>query len=64
MQEAGRIKFTFRLPMYSSGRRVAKEGLFATGLRYAVNYLWIILFKRPYHNESTDIRFEAGVDRS
>ncbi len=60
MQKAGRIKFTFRLPMYSSGRRMAKEGLFATGVRYALNYLWIIFFKRPFNTRSTDIRFEAG----
>jgi len=57
MQEAGRIKFTFRLPMFSSGRRMAKEGLIATGLRYAVNYMWILLLKRPFHTKSTDIRF-------
>ncbi len=57
MQEAGRIKFTFRLPMYSSGRRLAKEGFLATGVRYAVNYLWILFFKRPFHTKSTDIRF-------
>ena len=57
MQEAGRIKFTFRLPMFSSGRRMAKEGLVATGLRYAVNYMWILLFKKPFHTKSTDIRF-------
>ncbi|OPY70061.1 MAG: putative glycosyltransferase EpsJ [Syntrophorhabdaceae bacterium PtaU1.Bin034] len=56
MQKAGRIKFTFLLPMYSSGRRVAKEGLFATGLRYAVNYFWILIFKRPFTTRSTDIR--------
>lgn len=62
MQTAGRIKFTFRLPMYSSGRRMAKEGLFITGLRYAVNYLWIIFFKRPYHTKSTDIRFEGSAE--
>lgn len=59
MQEAGRIKFTFRLPMYSSGRRVAKEGLVTTGLRYALNYMWILLFKRPFHTKSTDVRFLA-----
>ena len=63
MQKAGRIKFTFRLPMYSSGRRVAKEGLFATGLRYALNYLWVIFFKKPLNTRSTDIRFDTGLDR-
>lgn len=62
MQKTGRIKFTFRLPMYSSGRRMAKEGLFVTGLRYAVNYLWIIFLKRPYHTESTDVRFQGSTE--
>jgi glycosyltransferase involved in cell wall biosynthesis len=56
MQRAGRIKFTFRLPMYSSGRRMAEEGFFATGLRYAINYVCILVFKRPFHTTSQDIR--------
>lgn len=56
MQAAGRIKFTFGLTMLSSGRRMAKEGFFATGLRYSLNYIWVLVFKRPFHTESTDIR--------
>ncbi len=56
MQGAGRIKFTFRLPIYSSGRRMIEEGFFATGLRYALNYIWILVLNRPFHNKSTDIR--------
>ena len=61
MQEAGRIKFTFRLRINSSGRRMAKEGFFRTGFRYALNYFWILLFKRPFHTTSTDVRMaEAG----
>jgi glycosyltransferase involved in cell wall biosynthesis len=56
MQEAGLVRFTFRLPMYSSGRRMAEEGFFTTGLRYAVNYVWILVFKRPFHRASTDVR--------
>ena len=63
MQDAGLVKFTFRLPMYSSGRRIAKEGLFATGLRYAVNYLWILVFKRPFHRASTDVRGAGGAPK-
>lgn len=58
MQDAGRVKFTFSLPMYSSGRRLAKEGVFATGLRYAVNYIWVLTFKRPYTHTSTDVRLK------
>jgi glycosyltransferase involved in cell wall biosynthesis len=63
MQKAGRVKFTFGLPMYSSGRRMAKEGLFYTGVRYALNYLWVIFLKRPFHTRSTDIRLQADTDQ-
>lgn len=56
MQQAGRIKFTFSLPMYSSGRRIAKEGVFVTGFRYALNYVWMLFFEKPFTKESTDIR--------
>jgi len=56
LREAGRVKFTFKLPIYSSGRRLSAEGILRTGLRYAVNYFWVIFFKRPYTKKSTDIR--------
>jgi glycosyltransferase involved in cell wall biosynthesis len=58
IQQAGYVKFTFKLPMYSSGRRMAKEGLFVTGYRYAMNYLWILVLKRPFTRTSTDVRFK------
>lgn len=60
MQKAGKIKFTFALPMLSSGRRLANEGVFLTGARYAINYVWVIAFKRPYTLTSTDIRVDSG----
>lgn len=52
LQKLGLIKFTFFLPMYSSGRRLKNEGIFATGYKYIVNYLWIIFFKKPLNNET------------
>lgn len=56
LHRIGRVKFTFRLPIYASGRRLAAEGLIATGARYAVNYFWVIIFRRPFTQASTDIR--------
>jgi glycosyltransferase involved in cell wall biosynthesis len=56
MSKVGKVVFTFRLPMYTSGRRLAKEGTFTTGLRYALNYFWIILFKKPFTKEYADFR--------
>ncbi len=56
MSKVGKVRFTFSLPMYSSGRRLAKEGAFTMGLRYGLNYFWIIFFKRPFSKVSADIR--------
>jgi len=56
LSRVGRVKFTFDLPIYASGRRLAAEGLVATGARYALNYFWVIVFARPFTRVSTDIR--------
>jgi len=60
IQKIGKTKFTFALPMISSGRRLANEGVFLTYVRYAINYVWIIAFKRPYTLTATDIRVDSG----
>ncbi|MFA5023172.1 MAG: glycosyltransferase family 2 protein [Candidatus Paceibacterota bacterium] len=54
--EVGPIKFTFKLPMITSGRRMSKEGILRVATRYAVNYFWTILFGRPYTKQNIDIR--------
>ncbi len=56
LHRVGRVKFTFRLPIHASGRRLTAEGLITTGARYALNYFWVILFRRPFTRRSTDIR--------
>lgn len=56
IQKVGRIKFTFHLPMYTSGRRLAKEGLILTAVRYTINYFWVLTFKRPFTKKYKDIR--------
>ncbi len=48
----GEVKFTFKLPMYASGRRLMKEGTVKMGVRYGINYLWTIFFKKPFSNQS------------
>jgi glycosyltransferase involved in cell wall biosynthesis len=62
LQKIGTVKFTYRLPMWTSGRRLAKEGVVATGMRYALNYLWEMFFNRPFTKHATDIRV-ARPDR-
>jgi glycosyltransferase involved in cell wall biosynthesis len=52
----GRVKFTFALPILASGRRLVGEGVFMTGIRYVMNYLWIMACGRPFTKTSRDIR--------
>ena len=56
VSKVGRVKWTFRLPMYASGRRLAHEGVVMTGLRYAGNYLHTLLRGKPLTETYTDIR--------
>jgi GT2 family glycosyltransferase len=56
ISRVGKVKWTFSLPMYTSGRRLQKEGLFRTGYTYAMNYLWSTFFKRPFSEAYTDFR--------
>lgn len=52
----GDVKFTFKLPIYASGRRLKKEGMIKSGVQYAINHLWVIFFKKPLSKGYNDIR--------
>jgi glycosyltransferase involved in cell wall biosynthesis len=56
MSKVGTVRWTFKLPMLTSGRRLAKEGIFQTGLRYTANFFWVTFFRRPYSDTHVDIR--------
>ncbi len=56
IQKVGRVKFTFNLPMYTSGRRLAKEGIIITAVRYTINYFWVTVFRKPFSKSYKDIR--------
>lgn len=58
LSKLGHVKFTFKLPALSSGRRLAKEGGITTGFRYAINILWITFFKKPISQTYADIRLQ------
>jgi len=61
LAKVGKVKFTFTLQAFSSGRRLAGEGLFRVLLRYSANYLWTHLFKRPFSADWLDFRHAAGA---
>ncbi len=56
LHKVGKVKFTFKLPIFASGRRLKAEGIFIMGARYGVNFFWTTFFKKPYHKEQSDIR--------
>jgi glycosyltransferase involved in cell wall biosynthesis len=56
LHEIGAVKFTFRLPALSSGRRLLEEGLLRIGLRYSMNFVWATFRHRPFTDEWIDVR--------
>jgi glycosyltransferase involved in cell wall biosynthesis len=56
LNRVGKVVFTFQLKMYSSARRLKKEGMFRIGMRYTMNYLWTTFRKKPFTEEYIDIR--------
>jgi glycosyltransferase involved in cell wall biosynthesis len=56
--KVGHVKYTFALPIYASARRFKKEGLVFAGLKYAINYFWVLIFKKPLSKGYVDIRSE------
>jgi len=56
LSKVGKVKFTFRLKMMTSGRRLAEEGVFRTALTYTLNFFWVTFAGKPATKEHTDIR--------
>jgi cellulose synthase/poly-beta-1,6-N-acetylglucosamine synthase-like glycosyltransferase len=56
LHAVGGVKFTFRLPALSSGRRLAGEGLVKIGTRYTMNFVWATFFHKPFTDVWLDIR--------
>lgn len=56
ISKVGKVKWTFCLPMYTSGRRLKEEGVLKVGIKYAVNFFWINFFNKPFTEKYIDIR--------
>jgi len=59
LKAAGRVKFLLRLPMPTSSRRLAAEGMTATAFKYAANFLGEAVLKRPVTEAYSDIRWPS-----
>ena len=56
LKRVGKVRFTFALKMFSSARRLKREGMLTMAARYSINYLWTTFLKRPFTEEHIDIR--------
>ena len=54
--QIGKIRWTFKLPINSSGRRLAREGLIKTGWGYAINFFSVTYRGKPRTEAYEDIR--------
>jgi len=55
-KEHGKVKFTLKLCMPTSGRRLKGQGTLSTARIYVFNFISEVLFKKPYTKDYTDIR--------
>ena len=56
LSRVGTVRWTFALPVLTSGRRLKHEGVVRMSLRYTINYFWITWFGRPFSTQYRDIR--------
>lgn len=60
----GKVHFSFGLTMYTSGRRLATEGVITMAARYALNHFWTIFFGKPFTRKNIDIRIPLEKKQS
>lgn len=60
LSQVGKVKWTRKMYMYSSNRRLAAEGNLRTALRYGINNIATGLHMRPVMQTYTDIRPKQG----
>ena len=61
LAKQGKVKFTHRLKMKTSGRRLAEEGIIRTGLTYTLNFFWVTFAGKPATQEYNDHRPGGGT---
>jgi glycosyltransferase involved in cell wall biosynthesis len=54
--EFGSVMFQMDFFIYGSGRRLAHEGVVKTFGLYGLNFVWEVIFHRPFTREHKDIR--------
>ncbi len=56
LSKVGKVMFAMDFYVYSSARRFEHEGIWKVNMTYALNYLWPVIFGRPYTMQYKDVR--------
>ncbi len=56
LSKVGGVKWTFKLKMKTSGRRLAEEGVFKTAMTYTLNFFWVTFAGKPATTTHTNVR--------
>ncbi len=56
LSEFGKVVFRMDFFVYSSGRRLMKEGVLKTYWVYAINFTWEVIFRKPFTKHYQDVR--------
>jgi glycosyltransferase involved in cell wall biosynthesis len=56
LSHVGLVRFSFRIPMKTSARRLRKEGVLRAGTLYTLNIIFMILKGRPLTRTHQDVR--------
>jgi len=56
LSKIGKTLFRMDFYAYASARRFETEGIFKPNIVYVLNYLWPVIFHRPYTKEYKDVR--------
>ncbi|HEY5383419.1 MAG TPA: glycosyltransferase family A protein [Candidatus Paceibacterota bacterium] len=58
LKKAGKVTWSWKLPIYASGRRLKGEGIFKTSFNYGANLVWVGISGRPVTKKHADIRHQ------
>ena len=61
LSRQGEVVFDMRFYILSSARRFASEGMLRTNLVYVLNFVWPVLFGRPFTRRHKDVRADTSV---
>lgn len=64
LSEFGKVVFKMDFFIYSSSRRFQKEGMIRTNIIYALNFVWQVLFKKPFTKGYQDYRLGNEVKQN